>query len=166
MMAPEMGRGDARDATPGQSLPCMEPLDMAISTVAYVRSQSQALGSARLLLLIIASHVSPLTGLAFPSVPTLANETKLSVRHVYRLIRRLEAMGELEVIRRSGRVNFYRVTLSTAPAYRDPTTDIILAPTPAMMLASKSEVKEDIAPERLKAWLTPGSRVWKMLAEG
>jgi Helix-turn-helix domain len=93
---------------------------MAISSVAVVRSKSQSTGSARLLLLIIASHVSPLTGFAWASVPTLARECKLSERQVYRLLRKLEAMGELGISRRAGRVNRYTIlapdnTKSTSP---------------------------------------------------
>jgi DNA-binding transcriptional ArsR family regulator len=139
---------------------------VAISTVAQVRTQSNAIGSARLLLLIIASHVSPTSGYAWPSVPTLAKETKLSIRHVYRLIRRLEEMGEIEVTRRSGRVNLYRIKLSTAQPYQLPTPDSILSPTRDTIPTAKSEGKGDIALTRLETWLTPGSRIWKMLVDG
>jgi hypothetical protein len=139
---------------------------MAISTVAHVRQHSNTIGSARLLLLIIASHVSPTAGYAWPSIPTLAHETKLSVRHVYRLIRRLEAMGELDVMRRAGRVNVYRVTLSPASSDPLPTPDTIPSPTPDTMPTAKSSYEGNIARSRLETWLTPGSRVWHMLTEG
>jgi hypothetical protein len=138
---------------------------VAISTVAHVRTQSNTVGSARLLLLIIASHISPTSDLARPSVPTLARESRLSVRHTYRLIHRLEAMGELEVIRRQGRVNLYRVKLSTASSYLDPTPDSMPSQTRDVIAAPKSLVKEDIALTHLGDWLTPGSRIWCMLTE-
>jgi hypothetical protein len=138
---------------------------VAISTVAHVRSHSNTIGSARLLLFVIASHVSPTSDLARPSVPTLARECRLSVRHVYRLLRRLEAMGELEVIRRQGRVNLYRVKLSTTPPQLYPTRDTIASQTHDVIAAPRSTVKEDIALTRLDAWLTPGSRIWRMLTE-
>jgi hypothetical protein len=84
---------------------------MSISTVAQVRSSSKSTRSARTLLLVIASHVNPDTGWAWPSLATLARETAVTVQHVIRLIRGLEALGELEVRRGHGRghVNFYRI---------------------------------------------------------
>jgi Helix-turn-helix domain len=84
---------------------------MSISTVAQVRSSSKSTRSARTLLLVIASHVNPDTGWAWPSLATLAQETAVTVQHVIRLIHRLEALGELEVRRGHGRghVNFYRI---------------------------------------------------------
>jgi hypothetical protein len=138
---------------------------MSISHVSYCRSQSQARSSARLLLIIIASHISPTTHVAYASVPTLARECRLSVRHVYRLIRRLEDMGELEVMRRQGCRNLYRVKLSTASSYLDPTRDTMPSQTRDVIEAPKSTMKEDIALARLDAWLTPGSRIWNLLTE-
>jgi hypothetical protein len=86
---------------------------MSTSTVAQVRSSSKSTRSARTLLLIIASHVNPDTGWAWPSLPTLAEETRLTVRRAIQLVQVLEALGELEVRRGRGRghVNFYRVHL-------------------------------------------------------
>jgi hypothetical protein len=136
---------------------------MAISTVAQVRTFSNSVGSARLLLLIIASHISPVTGVAWPSIPTLANECRLSARQVIRLIQKLEALGELTVIRRPGRVNLYRVDLSTGQPASYPTHDAISTPTHDTSLASKSTVEEDIAPEVARKWLSPGSLVYQML---
>jgi hypothetical protein len=84
---------------------------MSISTVAQVRSSSKSRRSARTLLLVIASHVNPDTGWAWPSLATLAQETAITMQHVIRLIHHLEDLGELEVRRGHGRghVNFYRV---------------------------------------------------------
>jgi Helix-turn-helix domain len=138
---------------------------MAISTVAHVRQSSKSIGSARLLLLILASHVSPTSGYAWPSVPTLAFETKLSVRHVYRLIKRLESLGELAVERRPGCVNRYRIAVSPLMSpHQTPTHDIILAETPDISSTSERRVKGDVSQERLKAWLTPGSRIYQLLS--
>jgi len=93
---------------------------MSISTIAQVRSSSKSTRSARTLLLVIASHVNPDTGWAWPSLDRLADETALTRRHVIRLITELETLGELEVRRGHGRghVNFYRVHLT--PADRGP----------------------------------------------
>jgi Helix-turn-helix domain len=84
---------------------------MSISTVAQARSSSKSHGSARTLLLVIASHVNPDTCWAWPSLDTLARETGLQRRRTIDLIHLLEGLGELEVRRGHGRghVNFYRV---------------------------------------------------------
>jgi hypothetical protein len=95
-----------------------------MSTVAQVRSSSKSHGSARTLLLVIASHVNPDTGWAWPSLETLAHETGLQRRRTIDLIHLLEDIGELEVRRGHGRghVNFYRVhvtpeeTVQSVPA--------------------------------------------------
>jgi hypothetical protein len=91
-----------------------------MTTVAQVRSASKSTGSARTLLLVIASHVNPDTGWAWPSLDTLAKEIARARRHVIRLITQLEALGELEVRRGHGRghVNFYRVHLTPADTGR------------------------------------------------
>jgi hypothetical protein len=97
---------------------------MSMSTVAQVRSSSKSQGSARTLLLVIASHVNPDTGWAWPSLETLAHETGLQRRRTIDLIHLLEGLGELEVRRGHGRghVNFYRVhvtpeeTVQSVPA--------------------------------------------------
>ena len=148
---------------------------MSMNSIACVRSQSQALGSARLLLLIIASHVSPLTYTAWPSVPTLSRECRLSERQVYRLLRQLEHSGELVIIRRSGRVNQYRVHVMPEEYSSSvvPPMSPLNIPTPdhpASILLScmpdESRVKEDVALSRLNTWLTPGSRIYQLMTSG
>jgi hypothetical protein len=128
-----------------------------------VLRHSQAVGSARLVLLAIAVHVNP-SGIAWPSFATLAVETKLSRRHVIRLVKRLEASGELDVERRPGRTNVYRVKLSTpqmldvraGDPYGHGGSDVEMSP--------EIQGKEDIALTRLENWLTPGSKVWTLLS--
>jgi hypothetical protein len=95
---------------------------MSMTSVAQVRSLSKSRGSARTLLLILASHTNPDTGWAWPSLDTLAQETALTRRHVIRLVAHLEALGELQVRRGHGRghVNFYRVHLASAPEQATP----------------------------------------------
>jgi hypothetical protein len=169
MMGTRQSEGGRGERPPTLQHPSLEPLDMAISTVAQVRTFSNSIGSCRLLLFVIASHISPVTDTAWPSVPTLANETKLSIRHVYRLLRRLETMGEIVIYRTPGRVNRYRVKLSPAPdtqesdAHQTPAspTSEPLPPVPA-----ESRVKEDIALSRLNTWLTPGSRIYQLMTSG
>jgi Helix-turn-helix domain len=143
---------------------------MSISQCTLVLRRSQCVGSARLVLLAIAVHVNPQSEVAWPSVPTLARETRLSERHVYRLIQKLEAAGELEVRRRPGLVNHYRVKLSPTPdsfpSIPTSTPDYISHPTRDLIAAVEQKERQDIALTRhdLGRWLTPGSRVWDLLA--
>jgi DNA-binding transcriptional MocR family regulator len=87
---------------------------MSMTMVAQVRDFSKSPLKAKFLLLTIASHVNPRTGEAFPSLDTLARETTLSKPTVIKLIRDLEAFGELEVRRGHGRghANRYRITIA------------------------------------------------------
>jgi hypothetical protein len=96
---------------------------MSNSTLAQVRSSSQSKGSARLLLFVIASHVNPDTGWAWPSLETLAHEIALTRRRVIQLIHVLETLGELTVRRGQGRghVNFYRVNVPAGKKVKSPT---------------------------------------------
>ena len=97
---------------------------MSMEMVAHVRQYSKSTRSARLLLLVIASHVSPTTGLAWPSIATLVEETGYTERHVCRLLKSLERGGELRIEHGGGRgrSNRYRVMVpgefSTAPVTR------------------------------------------------
>jgi biotin operon repressor len=105
--------------------------------------RSQQVGSARLVLLTIAVHINP-SGIAWPSYQTLAAETKLSRRHVIRLVKRLEASGELEVTRRRGYSNLYRVKLSTPQMLEVQAGDSSDHQGSDAMLTPEVQVKEDI----------------------
>jgi hypothetical protein len=96
---------------------------MSNSTLAQVRTSSQSKGSARLLLFVIASHVNPDTGWAWPSLETLAHEIALTRRRVIQLIHVLETLGELTIRRGQGRghVNFYRVNVPAGKKVKSPT---------------------------------------------
>ena len=128
-----------------------------------VLRRSQSVGSARLVLLVIAVHINP-SGIAWPSYHTLAVETKLSRRHVIRLVRRLEVSGELEVTRRPGYSNLYRVKLSTAAMLDADAGDSKGHGGGDAEMAPEIQIKEDIALTRLENWLTPGSKVWTLLS--
>jgi hypothetical protein len=128
-----------------------------------VLRRSQHVGSARLVLLAIAVHVNP-SGIAWPSFHTLAAETKLSRRHVIRLVKRLEASGELEVTRRPGHSNLYRVKLSTGAMLEHQGGDARGQGGSDVEMAPEIQGKEDIALTRLETWLTPGSKVWTLLS--
>jgi hypothetical protein len=90
---------------------------MSMHTVAHVRVAYKFLPpSARYVLLVLASHVNPDTGWAWPSYVTLAEETGLSRQRVIDLVKLLEHAGAIEVRRGHGRghTNFYRVRHSPA----------------------------------------------------
>ena len=75
-----------------------------------VWKHSTASGGSLLVLLAIADFADD-NGVAWPAVDTLAIKARLTRRQVLRIIRSLEARGELEVRRGGGRgrVNHYRV---------------------------------------------------------
>ena len=144
---------------------------MSMNQCILVCRISQAEGSARLVLLTIAVHINPASNTAWPSLATIARETKLSTRQVIRIVKKLEASGELLVLRRVGCVNVYRVNLSTDSS--NPGTGLLPGgrrghPTRDTMPAHNRKGKEDIAPsaEVIQQWLRPGSRIWKLLTEG
>lgn len=71
---------------------------MSIKLINHVWEKSQHKGSALLLLLAIADYAND-AGEAYPSYETLAHKSRLSVRRVMDVIRKLEASGEL-IVRR------------------------------------------------------------------
>jgi len=101
-LAPVLGvnRAMARDS--GEPMSC--------EVVRSVLKNSQMAGGCRLLMLVIAEHADP-SGRAWPSLDLLAEETRLTVRHVRRLLRECEQAGELATIQGGGRrrANHYRV---------------------------------------------------------
>ena len=82
---------------------------MSIQAVAWVLDRSAAEGSARLVLIAIANHVGP-AGWSWPSVPTIARESKVDERTVYRCMKVLEDIGELTIERRPGKPSRYGLT--------------------------------------------------------
>jgi hypothetical protein len=90
---------------------------MSMEMVAQVRDFSKSRGDAKFLLLTIASHINPQLGWAWPSLETLAHEITKGKPYTIKLIRALEALGELEVRRGHGRghANHYRVTIWHEP---------------------------------------------------
>jgi hypothetical protein len=138
---------------------------MSMSTVAQVRSSSKSQGSARTLLLVIASHINPDTGWAWPSLDTLADEIARTRRHVIRLIAELETLGELEVRRGHGRghVNFYRVHLT--PADRGPAAPAEKVTSagrkgdmPRQEKVTSAPEKGDISNREKVTWMSPKSK--------
>ena len=76
---------------------------MSVQASAWVIQNSQHKGSDLLCLLMIANHAHSDGTNAFPSVPTLAKECRMSARQITRIIQNLEGSGELRVQRSEGR---------------------------------------------------------------
>lgn len=70
---------------------------MSIEAVRAVLESSEQKGNARLLLLAIAEHADK-DGVSFPGNECLAQETKLTLRHVQRLIAHLADNREIEIL--------------------------------------------------------------------
>jgi hypothetical protein len=87
---------------------------MSIRMMTLVWDQSQHKGSELLLMLAIADNAND-QGVAYPSIRTLAKKTRLHPHHVKKLLRVLEASGELITKVGAGPrgCNEYRVELST-----------------------------------------------------
>ena len=86
---------------------------MSIKVMNYVWENSQQKGSSLLLLLAIADHAHDDGTGAYPSIESLANKTRMSVRNTQYALRRLEAAGELSVSLKAGPkdVNVYCIPL-------------------------------------------------------
>lgn len=89
---------------------------MGVINSAWVREQSRAQGSARLVMFALASAADDASKRCAVSVPTLSRWAGVEERSVYRALEHLEALGELQVTRRTGRVTGYLLPL---PAEND-----------------------------------------------
>lgn len=90
---------------------------MSFQAIRAVLDRSEAKGSARLLLLILAEHLNQNTRRCDPSVATLARECKTSRRTIPRLLAQLKAAGEIEINAGGGRnhCNSYTITVAENP---------------------------------------------------
>lgn len=75
---------------------------MSVQAMSWVIAHSPHKGSALLCLLMVANHAHADGTGAFPSVPTLAAECRMSARQIIRLLQHLEASGALRVQHRAG----------------------------------------------------------------
>ena len=108
---------------------------MSVQASAWVIQNSQHKGSDLLCLLMIANHAHSDGTNAFPSVPTLAKECRMSARQITRIIQNLETSGELRVQRSEGRhAHTFTVVMqkATPPPKSDPD---ILSPSQTNMSA-------------------------------
>lgn len=70
---------------------------MSVQAISYVLDFSQSEGGARHVLLSIANHVKADGTGAWPSVPTIAKESRLDQRTVFRALDELKKTGEIEI---------------------------------------------------------------------
>jgi DNA-binding MarR family transcriptional regulator len=133
---------------------------------------SQARGLTFSLLKEIAFRHHPKFGYAFPRLQTLADVLRVSIRTVQRHIQKLEALGELRVIRTHGRGRNNRYFLTalenmTARHHSNQTSReksigagfVPGAADPRKTIFSLSEPTETL----LSRWLTRGSRLWNTI---
>jgi len=83
---------------------------MSIKMMTIVWDRSSHQGGALTMLLAIADFAND-AGEAFPAIPTLARKCRLSERHATRLVKEIEASGEMSVIVGGGRnnTNLYKI---------------------------------------------------------
>lgn len=82
---------------------------MSIKIMDWVFEKSKSQGLERLILLVIADHCNSEGEDAFPRISVIARRANVSERTVKRRLQDLVALGELEVIKRNGTSNLYRI---------------------------------------------------------
>ena len=75
---------------------------MSVQAISWVLEQSESRLSARHVLISIANHAKSDGTDAWPSVATIARESRLSVSEVHSSLRELQELGELSVDRAAG----------------------------------------------------------------
>lgn len=84
---------------------------MSIKIMDWVFENSKSQGLERLILLVIADHCNSEGEDAFPRISVIAKRANVSERTVKRRLQDLVALGELEVVKRSGTSNLYRINV-------------------------------------------------------
>jgi hypothetical protein len=99
---------------------------MSVEVTSAVWKTSKANGTALLVLLAIADYADR-DGRAYPSITSIAEKVRTSERNVQKLLRRLEAMGEITVQIKGGRhgCNVYFVRQNGEHAFTPSETDSI-----------------------------------------
>src|SRR5579863_1952178 len=85
----------------------------SVQAISWVIESSKHKSNAFVVLLMIANHAHSDGTLAWPSVRTLARESRISEREVRYTLRQLERSGELVTIERKGQSNMYSLPLVT-----------------------------------------------------
>lgn len=82
---------------------------------------------AKLLLLVCIADYANAERIAWPSVASLGRRCRMSSRYVQRMLREIEADGELEIVKRTNNSNVYRVRI-TRPDHGVVTDELPFAP--------------------------------------
>ena len=118
---------------------------MSVQAQSWVIKYSQHKGSELLLMLMIANHAHADGTNAFPSLKLLAEECRMSRRQIARLVKTLEASGELVVHRRGTRTNSYSIRMEDDPprapaATPDATSDKMSPPASDIIVSPPSDI--------------------------
>lgn len=84
---------------------------MSIKIMDWVFDHSKSQGLERLILLVIADHCNHAGEDAFPRISVIARRANVSERTVVRKLNDLVAIGELEVVKRAGTSNLYKIVI-------------------------------------------------------
>lgn len=82
---------------------------MSWQAVTWVLEKSKSELGTRLVLISIASHANRIGEESWPSIETIAVESRLSIRQVYRCEFEAKQIGELEIVSTPGKRNSYRL---------------------------------------------------------
>jgi DNA-binding MarR family transcriptional regulator len=145
---------------------------MSNTILAQVKQSTQARGLTFALLKELAFRHHLKFGYAFPRLQTLADVLRVSVRTVQRHIQKLEALGELRVIRGGGRSRnsrYFLTALETVTTWRHSNHtrekkasvqgSCPVASAPSKTFSLSGEPNETL----LSRWLTRGSRLWNTI---
>lgn len=95
---------------------------MSVQALSWVFDHSRSEGNARLVLLSIANHTDRQGAESWPSSETIARESRCSPRTVFRALRELKGLGELDWVSGGGRKtpNYYwmplfRISVNLSP---------------------------------------------------
>ncbi len=118
---------------------------MSFDAIQRIWNFSIAAGSARLVLLSIATHEGK-SGVSWPSLDRLAEKTKISRRQVIRVISDLETSGELAIIHGRGRhnSNFYTVLAGLSEEDKSSAREALLKFAKGDMLSPFDNIKGDV----------------------
>lgn len=121
---------------------------MSIKVMTHVWESSAALGNRRLVMLALADFAND-DGWCWPSIPILANKTRVSERTVQRILRELEKAGEIQVVEGGGRGKSSHYRVLTKP--RQPVTLSEKGDNPAQETVTPEAQKGDraMSPEPL-----------------
>jgi len=90
----------------GPSLSRRVPI--SVQAISWVLEESKSTGSSRLVLISIANHASVDGDSCWPAVRTISREARISERSVQYALRELEQIGEISLIRGTGRKHTHR----------------------------------------------------------